>query len=290
LSYHFKNDNRRNKVTVDIKQVTDFYKNHSQIQTAKQFGATNHTIARMLKKFGAPQRTRLEGLKLFSWQTRSHIPQETAGWKGGRVNDGKGYVRIWCPNHPRAVSFSSNPKKRYVYEHILNWEKANGKPIPKGYIVHHLNGIRNDNRPENLAVLPSIHEHKTWTITQILEERIRKLEPTNNINIPSKKIMVNKEGKKTHVDNQGYVRVFAPNHHRSYKGGYALEHIINWENANKQIVPKGKIIHHLNGVRHDNRPENLVMLHSLHEHDTWTIVNLLRERIKKLETEKGGQA
>lgn len=41
---------------------------------------------------------------------------------------------------------------KYVYEHIFVWKKNNGN-IPKGFVIHHINGIRNDNRVENLACM-----------------------------------------------------------------------------------------------------------------------------------------
>lgn len=38
-------------------------------------------------------------------------------------------------------------------EHRAIWEKAHGK-IPKGWVVHHLNGDMMDNSLENLAAVP----------------------------------------------------------------------------------------------------------------------------------------
>lgn len=86
-------------------------------------------------------------------------------WKGGRFKDRRGYVigRI-------------GPGKRRA-EHILVWEAANG-PLPKGYIVHHVNHIKDDNRLENLVAMPRgkhNHQHGQVRILE-LEAQVRQLD------------------------------------------------------------------------------------------------------------------
>jgi len=66
-------------------------------------------------------------------------------------------------------------KSGYVYEHILVWEKANGRPLPDGYVVHHLNGLKYDNRPENLVAIPKGKHHFRLFYME-LQKRIRQLE------------------------------------------------------------------------------------------------------------------
>jgi len=79
---------------------------------------------------------------------RSYIGSGNPVWKGGRLPHSKGYIRIYVP--------PTNGKGRghYEMEHRMVWEWHNGK-IPKGYIIHHLNGIKTDNRIENLVCIPT---------------------------------------------------------------------------------------------------------------------------------------
>ena len=57
-------------------------------------------------------------------------------------------MMTWAPGHPRAS------KGNYVFEHILVMEQILGRHLlllPEESI-HHLNGVRDDNRPENLEL------------------------------------------------------------------------------------------------------------------------------------------
>lgn len=71
-------------------------------------------------------------------------------YRGGRISGSGGYVLILNREHPRS-------RNGYVFEHILIMEKHLGRPIFEGETVHHKNGIKNDNRIENLELWTGNH-------------------------------------------------------------------------------------------------------------------------------------
>ena len=60
-----------------------------------------------------------------------------------------------------------------IAEHRLIWEQRRG-PIPKGYVIHFLNGDKNDTRDVNMAAVPRYRPIRL--IVSPYARRIRKLE------------------------------------------------------------------------------------------------------------------
>src|SRR5207247_2734782 len=65
-------------------------------------------------------------------------------WKGGRTKHHAGYLMVRMPDHPRAKT------QAYDFEHILVMEAKLGRMLFADASVHHKNGTRDNNRPENL--------------------------------------------------------------------------------------------------------------------------------------------
>jgi len=74
-------------------------------------------------------------------------------WNGGKTLHQAGYILIRQPNHPRATYLG------YVREHHLIMEKFLGRYLAPWEEIHHINGVKIDNRIENLLLLSSRREH-----------------------------------------------------------------------------------------------------------------------------------
>lgn len=75
---------------------------------------------------------------------------DTNAFRGGRVTIG-GYLYVTIEDDSPFVSMCSNAK--YVALHRLRVAEHLGRPLASNEIVHHLNGVKTDNRLENLWLL-----------------------------------------------------------------------------------------------------------------------------------------
>lgn len=164
---------------------------------AKMLNVTPMTIHNHLRKYNIERRTLEQGIKLTnksgsnngmygkkysdeykkaqSERLKNIIRSKGVHWSKGRVmpedeklshgrkgnknklfkpegTNASGYILIYMPDHPHAGV------KGKVYEHRLVMEKFLGRYLNSDEIVHHKNGIKADNRIENLEVL-SNKEH-----------------------------------------------------------------------------------------------------------------------------------
>lgn len=169
--------------------VCGLYKiGHSVRALAIQYGVGAGVISRFLRKNGVQTRPfSTKGLKtrlgaVLSEETKQKIREKHLGkklspehrqkviqtlnhgtrennpaWKGGVVKVRNGYILVRMPEHPFANI------NGYVKEHRLVMEKKLGRFLEPQEHIHHKNGIKNDNRVENLELTDLVeHAKKHW--------------------------------------------------------------------------------------------------------------------------------
>lgn len=98
------------------------------------------------------------------WKNGDPGPVEsTRRWRPERVVSPRdGYARVRAHGHPRA------DKAGMVLEHIVVMEQKLGRPLDwqAGEQAHHINGVKDDNRPENLEL---------WVTSQPRGQRVEDL-------------------------------------------------------------------------------------------------------------------
>lgn len=144
-----------NKLNLDLEKIKGMYLNGDSVAViAKNFCVSHNAIYERLKEMRI---TRTNSESHIGLQTR----EKNGNWKGGRcVCKRSGYVVI------------SDGNGGLTREHRVVAEKMLGRPLEEGEVVHHKNGDRSDNSPENLEVLSNQSIHMKLHI--IHEEAVRR--------------------------------------------------------------------------------------------------------------------
>lgn len=110
--------------------------NHVNKRTCPSCGGKKDFYAAMCRKCAEPNRPQL-GRK----------GADHPKWRGGRVIDKDGYVRVYVPDYERR---RSSP---YMLEHVLVTEQFLGRRLTPTETVHHKDHDRQNNDLANLEVL-----------------------------------------------------------------------------------------------------------------------------------------
>lgn len=116
---------------------------------AAELGCASQTIGKLCKRHGI--------------QSARRGPRGGSGhpnWKGGRTTDKSGYVLIWMDEHPQLRGARrAGGRGGYVREHRLVMERHLGRVLTDLEVVHHMNGVHDDNRIENLELFATNADH-----------------------------------------------------------------------------------------------------------------------------------
>jgi hypothetical protein len=120
---------------------------------AAELGVSHKAVNNALRRAGVRLRNRSEAS--YAVAARRRARGEHLNWKGGRQINADGYVLIWVDPADLLGTMSSG--RHYVLEHRLIMARHLGRPLSTRETVHHKNGVRDDNRIENLELRQGRH-------------------------------------------------------------------------------------------------------------------------------------
>lgn len=160
-SFYFRKDNQ--SLTSMCKQCSGIYcKTETTCPMCKKTRIVNRSskkLNRMCHSCASKTRTKR------SPEFMAHICKKGElhhNWSGGRyINSGrgKGYVMVYVPSE-NPFRYMANKRHPYALEHRLVMAAHLNRPLRTDEHVHHKNGIKTDNRIENLELTSNGQHHK----------------------------------------------------------------------------------------------------------------------------------
>lgn len=144
----------------DTEQLTQWYWEEEKTpdEIGKIIGCPGGTVRNTMVRLGIPRRTTSEAGKLsYRKDPTKGKGNKGGGWRGGKRHEPDGYISVWLSDEDPYAGMRT--KDKVVLEHRLVMARHLGRPLSRLECVHHLNGIKDDNRFENLELFaPTNHK------------------------------------------------------------------------------------------------------------------------------------
>lgn len=97
------------------------------------------------------------------------------GYKNGKHKTRQGYIKILLDVSDPMLKMANKGDNNYVFEHRYIMAKSLGRPLKRTEHVHHLNGIKDDNRLSNLALVDGGNHRIITKLEQIIKRKDRRI-------------------------------------------------------------------------------------------------------------------
>lgn len=133
-----------------IEMLHSLYPYERSVDVAKKIGRSKHAIDHMASRL----KIQKDSQAASEIRSKACEGKASGNFKGYRRKSTKGYVVLYRPGE------EGTDKNGMIMEHRYIMAQKIGRPITPSEVVNHINGIKNDNRIENLRLM-DFGEHST---------------------------------------------------------------------------------------------------------------------------------
>lgn len=131
------------------------YKSQNKRGITKNFKGICENCGKSFETYRSPSALKKRPPRFCSLKClgESQTGKNNPAYNGGRYFDSSGYVVLFMPDHPNCGA------KKTVFEHRFVMECKLGRYLTDEECVHHIDGIKANNHPDNLMLFKNNSEH-----------------------------------------------------------------------------------------------------------------------------------